>query len=279
MEVHNISSCLHLFVDIGPWQQSDGGAAGQLVRKQVVKHPVHSAQLINQQYYQVDTLIKYLVDSLQAYETGHGDALHPVQKGADQSFMGDHIATAHVTAGEVREMTHTITRTVERALSTLTEKIQLVPHLCSQNGGTQGSRMDMPGAGPGGRGPPTRPRAQEVRSTSAPYTLPELQPISTSVLDQVPLEPDCPSVQEGDRPVKLKRARVPPIPGVYIPDLGRKQGAWLRAIEQWENTDPMTNLALKDWPEEWYKGAMREFTGSKRSQRKRVFKEYERCVN
>ena len=221
-------------------------------------------------------MIKYLVDSLQAYETGHGDALHPVQKGADQSFMGDHITTAQVTAGEVREMTHTITRTVERALNTLTEKIQLVPHLCSQNGVTQGSCVDMPGAGLGGRGLPTHPRAREARSTSAPY--PELQRISPSTLEQVPLEPECPSV-ESDRPVKSKRARVPPIPGVYIPDLGRKQGAWLRAIEQWENIDPVTKVALKDWPEEWYKGAMREFTGSKRSQRKRVFKEYERCAN
>ena len=215
----------------------------------------------------MDTLIKYLVDSLQAYETGHGDALHLVQKGADQIFMGNHIATAHVTAGEVRQMTHTITCTVERALSMLTEKIQSVPHLCSQNSVTQGSCMDMPGAGPGRRGPPTCPQAQEVRSASAPYMLPKLQPILTSILDQVPLEPNCPSVK-GDCPVKSKRAQVPPIPGVYIPDLGCKQGAWLRAIEQWENTDPMTNLALKDWLEEWYKGVMHEFTGSKRSQRK-----------
>ena len=68
VEVHNIGSCLYLLADVGPRQQSDGGAAGQLARRWVVKHP--------------DTLIKYLVDSLQAYETGHGDALHPVQKGA-----------------------------------------------------------------------------------------------------------------------------------------------------------------------------------------------------
>ena len=50
VEVHNIDSCLHLLVDIGPWQRSDGGAAGQLARRWAVKHPVPSTQLVNQWY-------------------------------------------------------------------------------------------------------------------------------------------------------------------------------------------------------------------------------------
>ncbi|KAJ7898823.1 hypothetical protein B0H14DRAFT_3554223 [Mycena olivaceomarginata] len=41
--------------------------------------------------FQVDTLMKYLVDSLQSYETGHGDALCPVPHEADKSFMGEHL--------------------------------------------------------------------------------------------------------------------------------------------------------------------------------------------
>jgi hypothetical protein len=47
--------------------------------------------------------VKYLVDSLQTYETGHGDALRPVQTEADRSFCGDHVLTNMVTAAEVRE--------------------------------------------------------------------------------------------------------------------------------------------------------------------------------
>ncbi|KAJ7933625.1 hypothetical protein B0H13DRAFT_1480033, partial [Mycena leptocephala] len=35
----------------------------------------------------VDTLMKYLLDSLQSYENGHGDALCPVPQEADKSFM------------------------------------------------------------------------------------------------------------------------------------------------------------------------------------------------
>ncbi|KAF8226651.1 hypothetical protein L208DRAFT_1078278, partial [Tricholoma matsutake] len=35
----------------------------------------------------VDTLMKYLVDSLQSYEMDYGDALCPMQNESDQSFM------------------------------------------------------------------------------------------------------------------------------------------------------------------------------------------------
>ncbi|KAF8233405.1 hypothetical protein L208DRAFT_1048733, partial [Tricholoma matsutake] len=37
----------------------------------------------------VDTLMRYLIDSLQRYETDQSDALCPMQTEADQSFMGD----------------------------------------------------------------------------------------------------------------------------------------------------------------------------------------------
>jgi len=67
-----------------------------------------------------------------------------------------------------------------------------------------------------------------------------------------------------------------PISGVLVPDLGHSSGAWKRAVKQWEEYDPMTKCALKDWPKDWYTGVMRTVTGSKRSQRQIVFEEYER---
>jgi hypothetical protein len=67
-----------------------------------------------------------------------------------------------------------------------------------------------------------------------------------------------------------------PISGVLVPDLGHSSGAWKRAIKQWEEYDPTTKCALKDWPKDWYTGVMRTVTGSKRSQRQIVFEEYER---
>ena len=44
--------------------------------------------------------MKYLIDSLQSYETGHGNALHPIHTEPDKSFMSDHIAMQPVTAEE-----------------------------------------------------------------------------------------------------------------------------------------------------------------------------------
>lgn len=73
-----------------------------------------------------------------------------------------------------------------------------------------------------------------------------------------------------------KPVRNLPIPNVSIPQLGRAPGAWRRAIKQWEDKDPATNIALKDWPAEWYSGDMRTITGSKRSQRQIVFDEFVR---
>ncbi|KAK6992392.1 hypothetical protein R3P38DRAFT_3226262 [Favolaschia claudopus] len=39
---------------------------------------------------QVDTLMRYLLDSLHSYEIGHGDALYPFRTEPDKSFMAEH---------------------------------------------------------------------------------------------------------------------------------------------------------------------------------------------
>ncbi|KAK6987789.1 hypothetical protein R3P38DRAFT_2366098, partial [Favolaschia claudopus] len=38
---------------------------------------------------QVDTLMRYLLDSLHSYEIGHGDALYPFRTEPDKSFMAE----------------------------------------------------------------------------------------------------------------------------------------------------------------------------------------------
>ncbi|KAJ7873996.1 hypothetical protein B0H14DRAFT_3556286 [Mycena olivaceomarginata] len=58
--------------------------------------------------FQVDTLIKHLVDSLQSYETGHDDALCPVPHEADKSFLGEHLLVKPVAAEEFRTVTSQI---------------------------------------------------------------------------------------------------------------------------------------------------------------------------
>ncbi|GBE88122.1 hypothetical protein SCP_1203520 [Sparassis crispa] len=71
---------------------------------------------------------------------------------------------------------------------------------------------------------------------------------------------------------------VPALRGVCIPDLPRpsRGSAWREAVKQWEEVDPTTGYALKDWPQEWYTGVNRVSFAQKRTDRRMVALEYER---
>jgi hypothetical protein len=207
--------------------------------------------------FQVDTLMKYLVDSLQSYETGHGDALCPVPHEADKSFMGEHLLVKPVATEEFR--------TVTSQIITDLRKISLNPPPCTCHSHTHSS--DLPAMGPR---PGSQPRAAVQVSGSA-VTVPAAQ---ISPPEQPSSREDSPAVQSA----RLSQ-RVVIIPGVFIPDLKKGDEAWLDAVHQWEDGDPANGLqALRDWPREWYTEGMRQVTGAKRSQRKMIFEEYERCV-
>ena len=53
-----------------------------------------------------DTLIHYLLDKLYYYEEGHGNALRPIPKCADESFLGEHAENCPVTKHEVQVIIH-----------------------------------------------------------------------------------------------------------------------------------------------------------------------------
>ncbi|KAG1905703.1 uncharacterized protein F5891DRAFT_975873 [Suillus fuscotomentosus] len=66
-----------------------------------------------------------------------------------------------------------------------------------------------------------------------------------------------------------------PIPGIGIPHLPCGPDAWHIAVKQWE--DPAASIgskALKDWPEDWYSGAMCTITSVKRNMRKVIALEF-----
>ncbi|KAK6969287.1 hypothetical protein R3P38DRAFT_3502114 [Favolaschia claudopus] len=201
----------------------------------------------------VDTLMKYLLDSLQSYETGHADALCPVQNEVDKSFMGEHLLVKPVTTQEFRATT-----------SEIMAKLNAIS-LDSSN--SQNSHRDRHGS-----------LSTTLSTRSYPTASPPLSPpTQSSPARNASVE----NISNPNTPSRNSRSliseQVEVIPGVAIPDLKKGDKAWLEAVRQWEHGDESQNLkALRDWPREWYSDGMRKITGSKRSQRKLIFDEYER---
>ncbi|KAJ7753850.1 hypothetical protein B0H16DRAFT_1544129 [Mycena metata] len=187
----------------------------------------------------VDTLMKYLLDSLQSYETGHGDALCPVPLEADKSFMGDHLLVRPVATEEFR--------TVTSQIITHLTKLSLTPPACVCVHGSQ----DVPNSMASSGHHQFPASATTGRNTGAVLRLP-----STAQPNRTPTPP-ARDESPISNPTQLSE-RVEIIPGV-------------------EYGDPAKGLTpLRDWPCEWYSGGMRKVTGSKCSQRKLIFDEYER---
>ncbi|KAG6834956.1 hypothetical protein H0H93_006101, partial [Arthromyces matolae] len=223
----------------------------------------------------VDTLMKYLFDSLMSFETGHGDALHPIVNGYNDSFMGEAMDTAPVTAAEVRELKRSVDEKIMSidinldtklenlanrittavtsahlvATTSLTPQTPCVSQTTSHHVvvGTQVAVF------------PHLPQSQSQEHVPAKSTL----EISPSETDGTHIENE-----KGCRPV--------PIQGVCIPRLQAGPDAWKSAIRQWEEGEPESGLIipLKDWPASWYTGKMRTFMGSKRREREIIVLAY-----
>ena len=73
--------------------------------------------------------MKYLLDSLQSFETGHGNILHPIPLGTDQSFMGEHLATQPASGEQVQQISERVDRTLDEIMKTITTTLSShAPH-------------------------------------------------------------------------------------------------------------------------------------------------------
>ena len=198
----------------------------------------------------MDTLVKYLVDSLQRYENDYGNALCPVQNEPDQSFMGDRALLQPVTVHEFRMFGTTVMSALKTPSTT-----------CS-----------LP-----------NPIISKSIPTPTSAELPDQTPTTRSGPSQTP-DANCPSLatrsphwqaRTDSEQTAISLANTIPLTGVCIPDLPRSRGGWHIALRQWYDIDPKTGYALKDWPDAWFKESMRAKTAAKRSQRALIAHEYE----
>lgn len=219
--------------------------------------------------------MKYLLDSLQSYENGHGDALHPVPSGFNESFTGEHIEALPVTAREVRELKRSFDEKIDYMDQNLDKKIdQIVNRITSSFSATYLQAPARPSMIPSS--PIFRYNREHPIVRAAPYPCPPLQfpsDGSSSESETVALEPS------GNIKPPMQERRIVPIQGVVIPNLKAGPDAWKEAVRQWEEGDTSVSLiALKDWPAAWFTGEMRTLTGSKRRDRELVAIAYNKSV-
>ena len=163
------------------------------------------------------------------------------------------------SAEELREFFSGIHREFEKLRMEI-EQGKLSPHCnCSHPHGCSSS--PPPNGFPN---PSLLPPSTQESSNQSPPSIPPPQPINTTPSHT------CSSRQN----------RPPPrFPQAVISKLKPGPNAWREAITQWEEPNETTRTKpLKDWPLEWYTGAMSRVTGAQYHQRKCIATEYYRCV-
>jgi hypothetical protein len=200
-------------------------------------------------------LIKYLVDSLQSFENGHGSALHPIPIDPTNFFMGDDSATKPATSEEVHQLAASVHRTMDTLSTTVQSALSQTANVTNHPSPKSTLRL-------GG----------QMESINAPRFF---DAWNSQIGSESTASCSSKSVSSSQNSRSVSPAASLPIAGVSIPSLGHAPEAWRRAIKQWTEVDPQTGLALRDWPAKWYTGLMRTTTGSLRSQRQVIFEEYE----
>ncbi|KAJ7903886.1 hypothetical protein B0H13DRAFT_2335089 [Mycena leptocephala] len=210
---------------------------------------------------QVDTLMRYLMDSLQSYESGHGDALNPHRLEADKSFIGDHDALKAPTVAEFR----TLSENIFTQLDDFSAQIRSNHSPSNPDAPIHGSVttafnfMSLSALAPA-----SAAALPTTATTSSNVIPPNNFSQSSPGQDPSPMDEDEPTT-------------VMPLPAVSIPGVGRDANSWRRAIDQWEIGDPNVGMIpQKDWPLRYYTGPMRLFPGTLYSHRKLLALEYKR---
>ncbi|GLB44840.1 hypothetical protein LshimejAT787_1801770 [Lyophyllum shimeji] len=208
----------------------------------------------------VDTLMKYLIDSLNSREKTHMDMLNPAgPSNIDKSFTG-----------------HPQPQCPPEFWVAAASSSAMTSPACICTARAQESRC-TPGtpASP----PMPSPSPPSTRSSSPPQPSP-----STFNVDPLPSansglsSPSSPFLRYPPHRSQISddlQQRSEISPSICLaPNLGRKKGGWRRALDQWYKPDSRTKIAIKDWPEEWYRN--NKALASLRSGRQSIAEEFER---
>ncbi|KAG0268459.1 hypothetical protein DFQ27_006689 [Actinomortierella ambigua] len=199
---------------------------------------------------QEGTIMRYLLDEMNAYETGYSDMFSPNRRNYRHTvFMGEADADKPLTRGEFSRALEAMERKLAHSQATLDTMMQLILSI-QQSVDTMRQEQGLPVS------PAPQPSPQTGNSPQPPFH-PQVQ---SSLALHVQATPSQPTQQH----TRVDR-RKPVIP------IAR---TWQECVKQWDEGDKDNGLEipLKDWPTH-----MRVSVGPLYSQRKLIVEEVKRC--
>jgi hypothetical protein len=191
--------------------------------------------------------MKYLFNSLQSYESGHSDALCPIQDEPDKSFMGDHKVLQLATNEDLHVFSSTLFDMLKSMLSNQ-----------AMHGGVPPITAQHPS-------PPA------LLGVAEPAALTAASGHAVAPFASVSNTHEAATSQPSASKQKPSQRRLAPIPGAVIPDIPRGPNAWKVAVQQWDEF-------LRDWEPYKYTRPMRLMNGTKRSIWETIAVKYDVCV-
>ena len=151
--------------------------------------------------FQVDVLMKYLINSLINLEDGHQDALNPTAIDKSKVYLGEDELMKPMTRADVHYLKETIITAVETTVKTVIQS---------------GSTLGLGAAGPHTRN--TASASGDLEGVSSGYESSTVRQRST---------PDSETSIHAETHQRTRRPKGwLPIPGVSIPNIGRRRDSW-----------------------------------------------------
>ncbi|KAH6911753.1 hypothetical protein BKA70DRAFT_1423507 [Coprinopsis sp. MPI-PUGE-AT-0042] len=215
----------------------------------------------------VDTLIKYLVNSLHHQENSHQGAMHPDR--VRKSGRAERVEGCTATREDLLDFKASVSRDIAADFSNFRAWLPTVLESFATASGASikisPSQLSFISA------------SQLSVATSASQILPAS---SSTAVQSVPEPTPSPPIHDDTEHQAAHCSNASteaPLPGLVIPNLPKGGEAWKVAVRQWEQGGGNLTVPLRDWPRPWYTGAMKNTFGVKRGQRQLIFEAYERC--
>ncbi|KAG2123793.1 hypothetical protein DEU56DRAFT_917280 [Suillus clintonianus] len=249
-----------------------------------------------------DTLVRYLLDELHAYENDYSDALAPISRGANASLAGEQALMRPASIEELRMVHSSVTTDVNNLrndIGSVHNSLRTLTNVMVQAACTTATALQLQGdssrrftiisdsqaescaseSHTPRPTPPYTPSREGGHLTATHHPSPRAVTSQSSILAS-----QRPAATKTTPPSKNTTSQSLPTAGLVIPRVpvtrpngttSPKSKSWKEIVEHWLVGDPDRGLRtpLKDWPKEWYQGANRRFA-SKYHQRATIALEF-----